>query len=93
MIPLHECEDGALYRLAARRIQFGIFRADTKQFEGIRYKFGNRFIDAEYHWDTGPPFGTVQPLVKLPDRLPVDADKLTWLLAMEERYGSGGRDI
>src|ERR1019366_2259907 len=40
---------------------FGVFRATTKGFVGIREKFCNEYLFEEYHWDNGPPFGTVMP--------------------------------
>jgi hypothetical protein len=49
----------------------GVFRKDKKGFVGIREKFGERFLFVEYHWDTGPPFGTVKPL-KCLERCPVE---------------------
>jgi len=44
---------------------------------GIREKFGNEFLFEEFHWDTGPPFGTVNPkeeLGMLPDDIELSED-------------------
>jgi hypothetical protein len=39
-------------------------------FLGIREKFENRFVDKEFHWDTGAPYGTARPLEDLGTDLP-----------------------
>lgn len=54
---------GAAYKVAARNFQFALW--DGKKFAGVRNKFGQNFIDYEYHWDDGPPYGTVKPLRRL----------------------------
>ena len=61
-IPLDKCERDGIYKLHARNIKYGVFNEEAKAFIGIRQKFGNRFLDTEYHWDTGAPFGTARPL-------------------------------
>jgi hypothetical protein len=58
-IPLDQCEHGWLYYIKAR------FNGPKKEFIGIRTKFGSRYLFGEYHWDTGPPHGTVKPVAKL----------------------------
>jgi hypothetical protein len=60
-IPLEECKHGFLYRIWSRNLAFGVFNEDTKGFVGIREKFGSEYLFEEYHYDTGPPFGTVLP--------------------------------
>jgi len=60
MISLSECKKRRVYKLHSRNLSFGVFDGDTG-FIGIRTKFGSRFMDTEYHWDTGPPFGTAHP--------------------------------
>lgn len=64
MIPLKDCKKGYAYRLEARNFQAGIFDGDTG-FIGLRDKFGSIFLDTEYHWDTGAPFGTVHPIKEI----------------------------
>lgn len=61
-IPLSECKHGWLYKVYSRNLTLRVYREDRKGFIGIREKFGNKFLFVEYHWDTGPPFGTVKPL-------------------------------
>ena len=63
-IPLADCEKGHLYKVRCRNFVLGIFDGETG-FIGIRAKFGNRFLDTEFHWDQGPPYGTVLPLEDL----------------------------
>lgn len=64
-IPLEQCKNGVLYRIASRNLSFGVFREASKGFVGIREKFGDEFLFTEYHWDTGPPYGTVSPHAEL----------------------------
>lgn len=86
-IKLYNCQHGFLYHIAARNFCLGVFNESTKSFFGIRYKFGNQYIDDEYHWDTGEPYGTAKPLQLLgkspfPDIS--DPDQLfEWLQSME----------
>ena len=61
-IPLTECEHGHIYKLDSRNLSFGAFDKEDGEFLGIRYKFGDRFIDREEHWDLGPPHGTAKPV-------------------------------
>lgn len=61
-IPLSDCRHGWLYKIKSRNLIMGVFCEDKKGFVGIREKFDQRFLFVEYHWDTGPPFGTVKPL-------------------------------
>jgi len=61
MIPIDQCEDRRLYRIHSRNLSCGVYRAETKGFIGIRTKFGDRYLFEEFHYDTGPPYGTVVP--------------------------------
>jgi len=49
---------GRLYRLRSRNLQFGVWDGQNG-FIGIRTKFGDRFLDKEYHWDYSKHHGTV----------------------------------
>ena len=72
-IPLPECERGSVYRLQSRNLRFGVFDGKSG-FIGIRLKFNSRFLFREYHWDNGPPYGTVKPIGKvgsIPDSIPL----------------------
>jgi len=64
-IPLEECKDRHLYHIKARNFRLGIYDEAQKEFIGIRTKFGSRYLAGEYHWDTGPPHGTVKPIALL----------------------------
>jgi hypothetical protein len=70
MIALQDCTDRTLYRLRSRNLRLGVFCAARRSFLGMRTKFGTRFAAEEFHWETGPPFGTARPREALPDRLP-----------------------
>ena len=64
-LTLKECKDGYLYRISSRNLSLGVYSSATKSFYGIRTKFGDRFIDDEFHWDLGPPYGTCKPRQEL----------------------------
>lgn len=62
-IPLSECVNKGIYKIHSRNLEYGVYNAKQMGFIGIRTKFGNRFLDMEYHWDYGQgPYGTVKPL-------------------------------
>ena len=65
MIPQDQCKDRVLYLLDSRNLSFGVFRTKTCGFLGLRYKFGDVFIDEEDHWDQGSPYGTAKALKEL----------------------------
>jgi hypothetical protein len=72
-IPLDQCITGHLYRIHSRNLKLGIFDGKTG-FIGIRLKFGFKYLFTEYHWDQGPPYGTVQPqedLGPIPDDIEI----------------------
>lgn len=55
---------GRTYKVQARNFFTGMW--DGNVFHGLRYKFGSWFVDREYHYDDGPPSGTVKPIQKIP---------------------------
>ena len=55
-----ELEVGAWYECDGRN--FGVGRWDGEYFTYLRTKFTMKFPCKEYHWDDGPPHGTVKPL-------------------------------
>lgn len=68
--PMGECVHGHVYRLRCRNLTLGAWDSAKREFIGIRTKFDRRFLDAEEHWDCGPPHGTacpVEDLGALPD--------------------------
>ena len=70
VIPKIDCKDRALYRIRSRNLLFGVYREETGGFLGLREKFGSIYVFEEYHWENGPPYGTVHPLEALSDALP-----------------------
>lgn len=65
-----DCVHGHVYRLHCRNLALGAWDSAKREFIGIRTKFDRRFLDAEEHWDCGPPHGTacpVEDLGALPD--------------------------
>lgn len=57
-----ELEVGQAYAVRARNFQIAIW--DGKQFNGLRFKFTDSYMDTENHYDD-PKYGTVKPLYKL----------------------------
>lgn len=47
-----------IYKIKCRNLSYGMWNGKDG-FVGIRYKFGDRFLFTEFHWDTGEPYGTV----------------------------------
>lgn len=60
-IRLPDCKKGYLYRLHSRNLSYGVYDGN-EGFIGIRLKFHDRYLFTEYHWDQGPPYGTVKPM-------------------------------
>ena len=72
-IRLDACLPGHVYKIMSRNLGHGVYDG-LGGFIGIREKFGDRYLFTEYHWDKGPPYGTVHPetdLGPLPDAIPV----------------------
>ena len=72
-LPRESCIKGHLYRIHSRNLSTGVFDG-ISGFIGIREKFGSRYLFREYHWDNGPPFGTVKPqedLGAIPEGIPL----------------------
>lgn len=62
LIPKDLCEEGYIYAGIGRNFNVALYREG--KFYGERYKFGTTFIDSEYHWDLGAPYGTFVPLMR-----------------------------
>ena len=69
---MSDLEDGRVYRIHSRNLITGVWVADTQGFIGIREKFGAEYLFEEYHWETGPPFGTASPITALDAWVPVN---------------------
>jgi hypothetical protein len=76
-IKREDCKDRVLYRIASRNLRFGVFNKAENGFNGIREKFGRLYIFQEYHYDNGPPFGTVLPLIELTEVLPPEIENVS----------------
>ena len=59
---ISECVKGRLYKIRARNFRLGVYDGN-EGFIGLREKFGSVFLDTEYHYDQGPPHGTVTDIV------------------------------
>lgn len=90
-ISLENCVIGDLYKLDSRNLKWGLF-TDNHSFRGMRTKFGEKFLDEEYHYDTGPPYGTAKPIQHIPKEWLVnfnvaftDAELLKYLKKLDEK--------
>jgi len=70
MIPLDKLEVGECYELESRNLRKGVW--DGKEFHGIRYKFGDLFMDSEIHYDLDDRYGTAKAICKLEE--PIDLE-------------------
>lgn len=57
-VPIDACIQGRLYKINCRNLSLGVYDGN-QGFIGIRQKFNSKFLFTEYHWDQGPPHGTV----------------------------------
>lgn len=97
---MDECIPRRLYKIRSRNLIMGVF--DGKEgFVGIRQKFGSKFLFTEFHWDQGPPFGTVFGVedtgIDLPEHIQlcespgtVDRETGRWV-AFDKSIAEGGR--
>lgn len=106
-IPIEKCVNRKLYKLLARNIKIGVYQREPKHpsvatpespewyhFYGIREKFGNRFVDAENHWDA-KEFASCCPMEEigeLPDHISIadhggGKELFDWLEAKEKELG------
>jgi hypothetical protein len=99
-VPISECVPRRLYRLKCRNLTLGVYDGN-QGFIGIREKFSSKFLFTEYHWDQGPPYGTVYGVVDtgidLPDHIqlcesPGTIDSVTnrWV-QFDKPVADGGR--
>ena len=73
-VPIDECIKGRLYKIDCRNFSFGVY--DGKEgFIGIRTKWGSKYLATEFHWDQGPPYGTVHTIIDtgidIPSEIPL----------------------
>lgn len=65
-LPIDQCKKNYLYLIKARNARLGVFVPDQENgFLIAREKFGFVYAFVEYHWDNGPPFGTVRPIEEI----------------------------
>jgi hypothetical protein len=63
-ISLDSCIVNHVYYVISRNLIFAVYQGDGK-FIGLRSKQGIIYLFAEHHWDLGPPFGTIKPVLDL----------------------------
>jgi len=60
-IKIEDLVDRCIYKIFSRNLSYGVWNEKNKGFIGIREKFNSKYLFTEYHYDVGPPFGTVKP--------------------------------
>lgn len=74
-VPMDQCIKGRLYRIGCRNLSLGVYDGN-EGFVGIRHKFNSRFLDTEYHFDQGPPYGTVHTVMDTK----IDVPNASWVV-------------
>jgi len=59
---IQDCIPRRLYRIDCRNLSYGVYNG-MQGFIGIRMKFGHEYLFTEFHWDQGPPLGTVHTII------------------------------
>ena len=96
-VPVTELKEGHAYVIKARNGSVGVYRHrpdgstwSPLTYELARNKWGETFIDTEYDYSAGAPFGTVTPLREIgavPDDVAGDRVKLLeWIQAQEQEH-------
>jgi len=93
-IPLEDLKPGYLYIIHARNGKVGVYRHNPgsrhhsdHEFDLPRTKFGSTFVDQEYDWSSGPPYGTAIPLKEV-GPVPEGVDLLSYLRVEQHRLES-----
>lgn len=75
--PIDECVPRRLYSIRARSLGPKAIYLGHGEFIGLQLNFGTVCLFTEYHWDTGPPYGTVFEAIDtgidLPDEIPLSS--------------------
>lgn len=67
-IKKNDMQENCIYFCNARNFNFGIWHEG--QMYGVRHKWGDTYLDSEYHWDDGAEnCGTCKPYVQLTDSI------------------------
>jgi hypothetical protein len=81
-IELERCKKGYLYKISSRNLRFGVYDGN-QGFIGIREKFSSRYLFTEYHYDQGPPFGTVHPMIEV-EQMPKDIELVEYFETIDK---------
>lgn len=77
-IPMSQCIPRRLYKIGSRNLSFGVYDGN-EGFIGIREKWTSKYLFTEYHWDQGPPFGTVHTVIDTGIDLPEDIECIEYV--------------
>jgi hypothetical protein len=78
---INECIKRRVYKLRSRNLSYGVWNGKDG-FIGIRTKFGDKFLDIEFHWDVG--HGTVMDAVDTGIDVPGDIPAVMYLDTIDE---------
>ncbi|MDO9566892.1 MAG: hypothetical protein Q7J15_09150 [Candidatus Desulfaltia sp.] len=92
-IPLEQCKDNHLYRIAARNSTLGIWRSQKQGFEIRRDKLGSVYRFLEFHWDWQggeilfgkKMLGTAKPLMEI-EQAPAFKSEKEFIEYMERKF-------
>lgn len=76
-LKMDELKNGFTYLMTARNGFIGVWNAESRGFVFVREKFGREYLFTEFHWDTGPPFGTVHPIQEV-EECPIEDLRESW---------------
>lgn len=76
-VPISECIARRLYKVGSRNLTWGVYNG-KEGFIGIREKFRSKYLFTEFHWDQGPPYGTVHTVIDTGIDLPENIELLEY---------------
>ena len=86
-LSIEECVTRRLYKIKSRNLTYGVYNGN-EGFLGIRFKMGGQFLFTEFHWDQGPPYGTVYGVEDTGIDLPEDIELKETVSLPDNRFSS-----
>lgn len=79
-------EYGVVYKVSARNFDYAV--CDGKNgFIGVRYKFGDEFLDTEYDYEVGGTVRILEKMTNVPKDIDINSDSkelFNWLKNYEK---------
>jgi len=86
-VPYYDCIPRRLYKIGSRNLTYGVYDGE-QGFIGIRVKFSAVYLFAEYHWDQGPPHGTVHTVIDTGIDLPEEIELKVYVFSTENTHST-----